>query len=598
MVTSVSTAGSARPFGPQHVTDRFVAVTRSLARILGVVSLIAFLVWRIEQGIPPTGSTGHWEALVQIALLVLAAIGNLVSWRWEMTGATIMAVAGLGLAVVLAFDHDPTTTIPFALLFFAPAGLHWLAWQRHRPLRQVVALGAAFAGMLGLSVYLAFALFDFFYGPAHPQSEVQALPPSAVEWVWSGAVTEESATVKASLDQNSDSTRADASLVVATDAALEHRVASIPGSSAGEAEGTGEPSRVVMFPVDGLDPDTIYHYAVQVGDELDTSRAGTFRTFPDGAGSFSVAVGSCARLGSNGAVFDEILANDPLLYLIAGDWFYGDIGNDDREAFRADYETTLTSPAQSALYRSVPIAYMWDDHDYGPDEGDSTSAARPASEMVYRELVPHYPLGAGDGENPIYQAFTVGRVRFILMDARSARSPKTEPDGPAKTMLGDEQQEWLESELLAADEEQALTVLVSSVPWIAKASPGSDDWAGYATERRELADFIAEHHLDRVVMVGGDAHMIAIDDGTHSNYSAADGSAFPVLHAGALDRHGSEKGGPYSEGAFPGAGHFGLIDIDDDGSQIDVTLRGLDWTGEEVASYQFTVDSPAESRSE
>ncbi len=41
--------------------------------------------------------------------------------------------------------------------------------------------------------------------------------------------------------------------------------------------------------------------------------------------------------------------------------------------------------------------------------------------QAYREVVPHYPLvHAGDG--PINQAFTIGRVRFVLTDNRSERS--------------------------------------------------------------------------------------------------------------------------------------------------------------------------------
>jgi phosphodiesterase/alkaline phosphatase D-like protein len=209
---------------------------------------------------------------------------------------------------------------------------------------------------------------------------------------------------------------------------------------------------------------------------------------------------------------------------------------------------------------------------------------------VYREYVPHYSIPPG--ENPINQAFTVGRARFILMDTRSARSPAGEADGPAKTMLGDAQQAWLEDELLAADEQYPLIVLVSSVPWIHAPSAGSDDWAGYTTERAEIADFIAEHDIDGLVMVAGDAHMVALDDGTHSDYSASHNASFPVFHAGALDRAGSDKGGPYSEGSWPGPGHYGMIEVDDSGgAEIEVTLRGMTYAGDELVSHSFTVDA-------
>jgi hypothetical protein len=61
------------------------------------------------------------------------------------------------------------------------------------------------------------------------------------------------------------------------------------------------------------------------------------------------------------------------------------------------------------------------------------------------------------------------------------------------------------------------------------------------------------------------------------------------MHAAALDRPGSVKAGPYSEGAHPGPGQFGLIEVDDDGSDITFTLRGMDWTGAELVGYRFTV---------
>jgi len=157
-------------------------------------------------------------------------------------------------------------------------------------------------------------------------------------------------------------------------------------------------------------------------------------------------------------------------------------------------------------------------------------------------------------------------------------------------MLGDEQQAWLEQELLAADEEYPLIVLVSSVPWIHTDSPGNDDWAGYATERAEIADFVAEHDIDGLVMVGGDAHMVAIDDGTNNTFATYTGEpGFVVFHAGALDRPGSLKGGPYSEGAVPGGGQFGVVEISDDGETMLVRLRGLDWQGRILVEYSFTV---------
>ena len=133
------------------------------------------------------------------------------------------------------------------------------------------------------------------------------------------------------------------------------------------------------------------------------------------------------------------------------------------------------------------------------------------------------------------------------------------------------------------------------MPWIASEASGSDNWAGYTTERAEIADFIADNDIDGLFMIAGDAHMVAIDDGTNSDYSATGGAGFPVLHAAALDRPGSDKGGPYSEGSFPGAGQFGVVDVTDDGGdEIGISMAGMSYTGAEIVTYDYTVPAVAE----
>jgi len=167
------------------------------------------------------------------------------------------------------------------------------------------------------------------------------------------------------------------------------------------------------------------------------------------------------------------------------------------------------------------------------------------------------------------------------MDTRSERT--------SGSMLGDAQTAWLERELLAARDRYALTVLVGSVPWIGAAEKGDDSWAGYPAERARLSRFVARHRVSRLVMLAGDAHMIAIDDGSHSDYSGTGRAGFPVMHAAALDRPGHAKGGPYSEGAFPGAGQYGTMRVVDRGERLDVRLSGRDYRHRELVSYGFSV---------
>jgi hypothetical protein len=91
-------------------------------------------------------------------------------------------------------------------------------------------------------------------------------------------------------------------------------------------------------------------------------------------------------------------------------------------------------------------------------------------------------------------------------------------------------------------------------------------------------------------MLSGDAHMVAIDDGTHSNYATASGRGwrgFVVMHAAPLDRRTSEKGGPYSLGISRQRGQFGLVDVTDDGQKLSVELSGRDRAGAPIRGMRL-----------
>jgi alkaline phosphatase D len=349
---------------------------------------------------------------------------------------------------------------------------------------------------------------------------------------------------------------------------------------------------IVSQPVTGLQSDTHYYYGVESNGAVDMSQIGHFKTPGVGAYSFSFAFASCAATGSNHEVFIAISNADPLFFLHLGDMHYRNINQNDQDLYRDAYNQVFAQPRQAALYRSRPIAYTWDDHDYGSNNSDVTSPSREAARLTYREYVPHYPLPAGDGDAAIYQAFTIGRVRFVLTDLRSERSPQSEPDSSAKTMMGIAQKAWFKNELLAAKGNFPLIVWACSMPWIDAPEAGSDAWGGYSSERRELANFIGDNQIPPILIVSGDAHMVAIDDGSNSDYATSGGAAMPVFHGSALDQGGSVKGGPYSHGTFPGGGHFGLVTITDDGGHMSVQFSGRQNIGEsstEIAGYSFSL---------
>ncbi len=552
-----------------------------MARIWAECAIVGYLLWQAAVPAPVEGEADFWERLAALVILGIVVVGHLASWRWEIQGATAMAVGGALLALLTQFRYAGWQ-VPMLVLvaFTGPAFIYWTIWRRGRSRVARAGLAALLALTLIGSVGAVLLVRNVAYGTFHPQSDLPALAPAAVVWVWSGAVTGSSGVVVARVRDPGAGVR----LVVSGDPEGSDPILVEPGQRPAEDPG------LVRFDVRGLRPGVVYHYAVEVDGVLVDERSGRFRTIASGPASFTVAVGSCAQVASNGSVFDAIRRAEPDLYLITGDFAYEDFWTNDRAAFRSMYDTQLTTPAMDALVRAVPVDYVWDDHDFGPNDADGTAASGPAAQIVYRQSVPHPPLPAGVGPEGIEHSFVLGRVRFIVTDARSRRSPKADPDDADKTMLGTAQKRWLAGELRAAASSGQVVVLVTSVPWNGTRTAGADDWAGYSVERTEVADMIAGAGLTgRVLMLAGDAHMVAIDDGSHTDFTTDGSGGFPLMHAAALDRPGSVKGGPYSEGAHPGAGQFGLVSIDDTGGDVELTLSGRDYTGTELVGFRFTV---------
>lgn len=549
---------------------------RALRRVAWVWALAAgavFLVLSRTRGIPvgPEGaviSAGTSERLHLLVLLVVG-LGLLVSIRFPTAGGLVVAVAAVGLGVLATVQYQPGAAFLAALAFLVPGALLVAAGRARRSWAAAAAAAVALAGLLLGGWVSAREVYQRTFGPFHPVSDTPALPVESVRWMWAGAVTPDGVTVVARL---ADDEAGAARLVVEG-----------PGGERRSAPAVPDDRGVVRMRVEGLRAGADHRYAVEVDGRVDDPRRGRFRTLPvPGPASFELAVASCATTGSNGRVFDEIRRRRPLVYLQTGDFFYANVDTRSPGAFERPYEETLTSASQSALYREVPIAYVWDDHDFGTNDSAGDAPSRAAAMSTYRALVPHPPLALPGDEAPIAQAFTVGRVRVVMTDTRSARTPADAADGPGKSMLGAPQRAWLVREIVAATRRGQLPVWVSSSPWIGAARAGADTWAGYAHERTVITRALAARGVRSLVILAGDAHMVAIDDGTNSAPLAA-GGRIPLLQAAALDEWGDVKGGPYSEGTAPGAGQFGTVRVTDDGgSSIRVTLAGWNWRGERL----------------
>jgi phosphodiesterase/alkaline phosphatase D-like protein len=447
---------------------------------------------------------------------------------------------------------------------------------------------------------------------------------------WSGAVTPHSGIVKGKVAREGMNVRL---------ALSKNPLITAPTFTPATKSETNH-NNVVAFALDNLEPDTQYYYAFEVNGRLERRTRGQFRTFPPpGPASFEFAFASCGRTGSTRDIYDRIREHRPLFYMNMGDLHYQDINTNRPSLFRAAYDAVLASPQQADLYRSTPLVYMWDDHDYGGNNASKKSKSHIAARSIYDEYVPHYPFADPALDAPINYSFAVGRVKFIITDLRSERDEPRVKDEPKKSLMGVEQKKWFKDELLAANGKYPLIFWMTSVPWIGergKSPYGSlktnvygyihhtqsnlfnvrtnrnagggggrnpnpnggggdeDHWSVFTYERREIADFIKSNHIKGVAIIHGDSHMMAADDGSNSDYATGGGAPIPVMCGGPLDQNPSLKGGPYSQGVYrvrdrDGESGFGLMTVRDQGSHIDVIYSGRNNTNKETISLKFTV---------
>lgn len=379
---------------------------------------------------------------------------------------------------------------------------------------------------------------------------------------------------------------------------------------------------VAKIAVTGLDPNTRYWWRIEDNAVEDTSVTGQFWTAPPAGlpASFTFACAGDAGAGDSGfvtdrvsehPVFPKILEHSPRFFIHPGDFNYRDPGSGvhtplpvTEDTYRDGYDDVLTfngtlgtNAPQQVLYRNCPLVYTWDNHDFGFVVGSSTDSDgnlphKTEARLAYQERIPHYPLGAGSGDVPIYHTFVYGRVRFIVLDCRSERSPNTDPDDASKTMLGAAQKAWLET-ILATATEKALCV-VNSGQWINQPAE-TDTWQGYNTERAEVVGWFEQYGwLNKMFMLTASMHALGLDRGTGNTWGG-----FPVALFAALDAGGAVPlYGYYDQGPTqPGHGQYGTVDIEDLGSVIAVTLTGWHYLDGEWGSIRFGIATGESSTS-
>lgn len=231
-----------------------------------------------------------------------------------------------------------------------------------------------------------------------------------------------------------------------------------------------------------------------------------------------IAFGSCNDEDEPQPMWKYIVENEADLWIWLGDMIYGD--SDNPAVLAEKYQHQLANKEYQKLLKDVPIIGIWDDHDYGENDGDKNFEIKKES----KELMVDF-LNVPEDHNVhkregAYQSYTFGeadkKVKVILLDARYFRdelkrnilgSGQRYNKNETGDILGETQWEWLEKEL--TDSDAAIHIIGSGIQ-IIPIEHNYEKWSNFPLAQQRLYDLINGTKPNRAVLLSGDRHIAEI----------------------------------------------------------------------------------------
>ena len=267
----------------------------------------------------------------------------------------------------------------------------------------------------------------------------------------------------------------------------------------------------------GLSPNTLYRVKVQGRKDSDSpvfEISGHFRTAPFEEEAFPVTFTStsCQYFWDfddperGFKIYDSMIKLRPDFHCQTGDYVYYDKPGPmagSVELARHKWHANNSWPSIREFYAQTPIYQQKDDHDMMYN--DASPHMKPFGELSFQDgLAIWYEQVPLEGKP--YRTFRWGKdLQVWIVEGREFRSDNWMPDGPDKTIWGEEQKEWFVNSVERSD--ATFKVLLSPTPVVGpdRSSGKNDNHANKAfeTEGKWLRAFLAEHS---VFVVNGDRH--------------------------------------------------------------------------------------------
>ena len=297
-----------------------------------------------------------------------------------------------------------------------------------------------------------------------------------------------------------------------------------------------------------------------------------------------IAFGSCSHQTKvDQQLWKEVNATQADLWIWLGDNIYGD--SEDMEVMRTKYESQKSHPDYQQLLQNTAVLGIWDDHDYGVNDGGKEYPMKDESkEELFRflDVSPDHPARDRKGAYQSY-AFSTGRntVKLILLDTRYFRDllAKDEKNWniPNETgeILGDQQWKWFEDQL---NDPSIDFFLIASGIQVIPTAHRFEKWANFPQELDRFYNVISKLNKPALIL-SGDRHISEVSKTQVENYP------FPLyeLTSSSLTNPWGEprdEPNPFREKSIVYDVNFALLELDlqEEASAIRLSYIGTDNT--------------------
>ena len=229
-----------------------------------------------------------------------------------------------------------------------------------------------------------------------------------------------------------------------------------------------------------------------------------------GENSYKLGLGSCNNQDYPTNAWSALEQENIDSFFFLGDNVYGDLPSGELDRLINAYRTF--SQIMPNWLRETEIFVIWDDHDYGLNDGGSDYRYKIQSQKLFNDFWKIKQNDLRRSRNGIYFSETKTiqdkKILFLGLDTRFFRSQLTKLNNAyvvnndtEATILGNEQWLWLEGELSKPHD---ILILASSIQVLAT-EHRFEKWSNFPHERKRLLSLLEDLN-SHVLLLSGDRH--------------------------------------------------------------------------------------------